>query len=69
MNPNRRNISPNNAVGVIDSVIQQGMEWRVRVYGVYWMALATQPIQLLPGDRIQVVGRTNQTLIITRRWP
>jgi membrane protein implicated in regulation of membrane protease activity len=67
MNPNRRNISPKTAVGVVDSVVQQGMEWRVRVYGVYWTALATEPVQLLPGDRIQVVGRQNQTLIITRK--
>jgi membrane protein implicated in regulation of membrane protease activity len=67
MNLNRRKISPQTVSGVIDSVVRPELEWRVRVHGVYWTALANQPTRLLPGDRIQVVGRQNQTLIIARK--
>jgi membrane protein implicated in regulation of membrane protease activity len=67
MNPTRRDVCNQTINGVIDSVVRQEHEWRVQVYGVYWTALATQPVRLLPGDRIQVVGRQNQKLIITRK--
>jgi membrane protein implicated in regulation of membrane protease activity len=65
MNSNRQDLQDKIINGVIDSVIQQGQEWRVYVQGRYWGALAVQPVDLQPGDRIQVVGRQNIKLLIT----
>jgi hypothetical protein len=55
---------------VIDKVIQQGEAWRVCLHGVYWNALATHPVKLNPGDRIQVLGcvqNTNKLLLKTSK--
>ena len=67
MNSNRQDFRDQSISGVIDSVVRQRHEWRVRVHGVYWSAIASQPIELLPGNHIQVVGRQNVKLIITAK--
>jgi len=53
--------------GVIESVVRQGHEWRVRVSGVYWSAITTRPVELCPGDSVEVVGRQNLKLIISAK--
>jgi membrane protein implicated in regulation of membrane protease activity len=40
--------------GVVDEVIRQGKEWRIRF----------EAITLHPGDSVRVVGRENITLLI-----
>jgi membrane protein implicated in regulation of membrane protease activity len=53
--------------GVVDSIVNQGQEWRIRVHGVYWTAMATQPVEFNLGDRVQVIGRQNIKLIISSK--
>lgn len=57
-----KNLAPTQ--GVIDKVICQGVEWRVRVNGSYWSAYALSRSNFFPGDLIYVVGRQNQKLLI-----
>jgi membrane protein implicated in regulation of membrane protease activity len=57
-----KNLAPTQ--GVIDKVICQGVEWRVRVNGSYWSAYALSRSNFFPGDLIQVVDRQNQKLLI-----
>lgn len=52
-------------VGVIHSVEQPGLEWVVRVNGVYWTAraaLASYSFQA--GDAIRPIDRQGNTLLI-----
>lgn len=50
--------------GVVDEVIDPGKEWRVKVYGVYWRASTTGQISFSPGERIQVLQRESNRLVI-----
>ena len=50
--------------GTIDKVIEPGRKWRVKVYGVYWRASAFNPTSFSLGERVQVVERKNNTLLI-----
>jgi membrane protein implicated in regulation of membrane protease activity len=65
------NCKDNTISGVIDRVVTQGQEWRVRVHDCYWGAIAMQTIQLEPGDRVQILGRKEKSikLLITKMPP
>lgn len=55
--------------GVIHSVIKPGLEWVVRVNGVYWKAraaLASYSFQA--GDAIRPIDRQGNTLLIEPAW-
>lgn len=52
-------------VGVIHSVEQPGVEWVVRVNGVYWTARAARSIySFQAGDTIRPIDRQGNTLLI-----
>lgn len=67
MTSNHRDFRTQIVTGVIDSIVRQGQEWRVRVYGVYWSALTKEAVEFFPGDSIQVIGRQNTKLLITAK--
>ncbi|ASC72355.1 hypothetical protein XM38_033120 [Halomicronema hongdechloris C2206] len=49
----------------IDGILHQGMEWRVKYQGVFWKARCPgAQVLLWPGDRVYVVGRQGNTLLI-----
>ncbi|WOD37450.1 NfeD family protein [Nodosilinea sp. E11] len=51
--------------GVIHSVVKPGMEWVVRVNGVYWTARAALADHSFnPGDTIRPIDRQGNTLLI-----
>lgn len=50
--------------GVIHEVIEPGRTWRVKVYGVYWRASTLTSASFSPGERIRVVDRKSNTLLI-----
>ncbi|NEP15755.1 MAG: hypothetical protein F6J97_02505 [Leptolyngbya sp. SIO4C1] len=53
---------------VIEDVLEQGHEWRVRYQASFWRARSTQPdAEFLPEDKVYVVGRENLVLLIQRR--
>lgn len=50
---------------VIEDVLQQGEEWRVRYQASYWHARSVQSdVKLQSQDRVYVVGRHNNVLLI-----
>lgn len=49
---------------VINEVIQQKRAWRVEYQGSWWTAHSIEPMMLVPGDIVRVVGRKNIALII-----
>lgn len=52
-------------VGVIHSVVQPGLEWVVRVNGVYWTARAALTgYSFQAGDTIRPIDRQGNTLLI-----
>lgn len=52
-------------VGVIHSVEQPGLEWVVRVNGVYWTARAAlSSYSFQAGDAIRPIDRQGNTLLI-----
>lgn len=52
-------------VGVIHSVVQPGLEWVVRVNGVYWTACAALAgYSFQAGDAIRPIDRQGNTLLI-----
>lgn len=52
-------------VGVIHSVVQPGIEWVVRVNGVYWTARAALVgYSFQAGDAIRPIDRQGNTLLI-----
>lgn len=52
-------------VGVIHSVEQPGLEWVVRVNGVYWTARAALTgYSFQAGDAIRPIDRQGNTLLI-----
>ena len=52
-------------VGVIHSVEQPGLEWVVRVNGVYWTArAAVSGYSFQAGDAIRPIDRQGNTLLI-----
>ncbi|MFQ4135126.1 NfeD family protein [Nodosilinea sp. PGN35] len=52
-------------VGVIHSVVQPGLEWTVRVNGVYWTARAALAVySFQAGDAIRPIDRQGNTLLI-----
>lgn len=50
--------------GIVDEVIDPGKEWRVKVYGVYWHASTLGHASFFPGERIQVLKRESNRLVI-----
>jgi len=49
----------------VEDVIHQGLEWRVKYQGVFWRARCPgAQVFLWPGDRVYVVGRQGNTLLI-----
>lgn len=51
--------------GYVDEVVREGAEWRVVVHGVYWKAVSEEPVALMPGDLVYVMGRRGIKLIIS----
>ena len=50
---------------VITDVLRQNEEWRVRYQASYWHARSVQPdVRLQSNDRVYVVGRHNNVLLI-----
>jgi membrane protein implicated in regulation of membrane protease activity len=50
--------------GVVDEIVIQGKAWRVRFASSYWPAKSVRPAELMPGDRVRVVGLDNITLLV-----
>jgi membrane protein implicated in regulation of membrane protease activity len=50
--------------GVVDSVVEPGVEWVVRLNGVYWAAQAAAGQRFQAGDTVRPVARRGNTLII-----
>ncbi|MEP0879212.1 NfeD family protein [Funiculus sociatus GB2-M2] len=48
----------------VTQVIRQGAIWRVSYRASYWEARSVEPITLLPGDLVYVIGSQNITLVI-----
>ena len=62
MNRGRRQLNPE---AVITDVLRQSEEWRVRYQASYWHARSVSPdVQLQSNDRVYVVGRHNNVLLI-----
>lgn len=50
---------------IITDVLRQNEEWRVRYQASYWHARSVRPdIKLQSNDRVYVVGRQNNVLLI-----
>jgi hypothetical protein len=49
-----RTDSSNYPEAVIDEVIQQGRKWQVRFRAWSWTARSARPLNLFPGDTVQV---------------
>lgn len=53
---------------IVDVIVRQGQEWRVRYLGSFWPARAINPsVVLAPNDVVEVVGRQSITLLIRPR--
>lgn len=49
----------------VDGILNNGQEWRVKYQGVFWKArTADQSVYVSLGDRVQVVGRLRNVLIV-----
>ena len=60
-----RDRSQLNQEAVIIDVLRQSEEWRVRYQASYWHAWPVRPnVQLQSNDRVYVVGRHNNVLLI-----
>ncbi len=59
-----RDFSEKGKEGVIDAVLEPTREWRIRVQGVYWRACSRVHTNFQPGDRIRVIGRNENKLLI-----
>jgi membrane protein implicated in regulation of membrane protease activity len=64
LNKNQTSLNDVSGNGIIDKVIHQGEEWRVRANGSFWSARSTKPANFQPGDRVCIVGRQNTTLLV-----
>ncbi len=51
-------------IGVIHAVVQPGLEWVVRVNGVYWTARAAAGYSFQAGDAIRPIDRQGNTLLV-----
>lgn len=51
--------------GFVLEISRPGKEWIVKVNDVYWRAMSVSDVNLLPGDRIQVIGQENIKLLIS----
>jgi membrane protein implicated in regulation of membrane protease activity len=49
---------------IVDELTEFKNRWRVKFHGVYWFAQSQVPMNLVPGDRVCIVGRRNLYLII-----
>jgi membrane protein implicated in regulation of membrane protease activity len=49
---------------IVDEVTAFNNRWRVKFQGVYWFAKSELPMNLVPGDRVSIVGRCHLYLLI-----
>jgi membrane protein implicated in regulation of membrane protease activity len=49
---------------VVHAVVQPGLEWVVRVNGVYWTARAAAGYSFQAGDAIRPIDRQGNTLLV-----
>jgi len=50
--------------GIVETVVYQGKEWRIRFEATSWPAKSKKLVTLNVGDFVRVIGRENITLYI-----